>query len=55
MNKQMEKDPRADPNCKTCNGYGIVDISGNICYGFGAKPEIDECMCILYKKLGMKM
>lgn len=46
------KDPNADPNCKGCNGYGKVNV-GSICYGFGAEPKMIQCMCVLYKKLGM--
>lgn len=48
----IKKNPKADPECKSCGGYGRVNV-GSICYGFGARPDIIECMCILYRKLGI--
>lgn len=48
----MELNKDADPNCKACHGYGLVSI-GTICTGFGGEPESIECMCVLYKKIGM--
>lgn len=54
LNQQKEGlDPNANPNCKACHGYGMVNV-GSICYGFGAEPKLFECMCILYKKLKME-
>lgn len=52
---KKSKDPDAEPNCKHCHGYGEVDISGNICYGFGAQPKMAQCWCIIYKSIGRKM
>jgi len=46
-------DPKVDPDCKWCNGYGRVNI-GNVCSGFGAKlGPYEDCMCITYRKIGM--
>lgn len=44
-----EKDPDADPDCDQCQGYGEVDISGNMCYGMGAQPKMGDCWCKVYK------
>lgn len=48
------KDPDAIQDCKTCHGWGKVNI-GSICTGFGGEPSMIDCMCKVYKKIGMDM
>lgn len=52
MGLEEFKDKDADPNCEACHGFGMVNI-GSICTGFGGKPEYVDCMCKVYKKIGI--
>jgi hypothetical protein len=53
MEQMTSIDPKVDPDCKWCNGYGRVNI-GNVCSGFGAElGPYEDCMCITYRKIGM--
>ena len=49
---RFDKDPDAYKDCKRCHGTGVIEISGNICFGMGAEPKWGTCNCVMYKAIG---